>query len=321
MKKILLLLLVFSLLLVSGLAFGKVYKLAHPQTKAHPDHLAYQYFADKVKEYTKGSIDIKIYSDAVLGDVNSALAQGQQGVITFVHSGAANLEGLSKEYSVFGLPYVFDSREHFLKAMNGALGDHFKTVPEAFGLHGVMYLYAGSRNFYGKKPFKTPADLKGFKFRVQQSPVAVDMVKALGAVPTPMAYGEVFSALQQGVIDGAENNEPSYVSQGHYEVAKFFSYDEHQMVPDFLLVNLKQWQGFTQAERDAIDKAAVETQTKFLEFWDAAVKDSVDKAKAKGSTFVQVDKAAYQAAVKPLIDSAKQNPVLAGDIKLIEQAK
>lgn len=310
-----------SLSLISGLAFGKVYKLAHPQTKSHPDHLAYQYFAEKVKEYSKGSVEIKIYSDGVLGDVNSALTQSQQGVITFVHSGAANLEGLSKEYSVFGLPYVFDGRDHFLKAMNGALGDHFKTVPEAFGLHGIMYLYAGARNFYGKKPFKTPADLKGLKFRVQQSPVAIDAVKALGAVPTPMAYGEVFSALQQGVIDGAENNEPSYVSQGHFEVAKFYSYDEHQMVPDFLLINLKQWQSFSQADRDAIEKAATETQTKFLEFWDAAVKESVDKAKAKGAEFVQVDKAAYQAAVKPVIDKAKQDPILADDIKIIESSK
>ncbi len=298
-------------------------KLANALSTEHTGNIIYRYFAEKVMEYSDRKIKITIYPNGTLGTTKELLEQAQAGTIDFVHSGGAFLENFSSEYSVFGLPYIFDSKEHFIQAMNGPMGKMFQTtVPEKLGLHGVLYLYGGTRSFYTTKPVKTIDDLSGLKIRVQPSNVAIKMVEAIGAVPTPMAFGEVYSALQQGVLDGAENNPSSYISARHYEVAKYYIFDEHQSIPDFLLMNAKKWDSLAPEQQQIISRAALEAQNKALADWDKQQEEAIMKAKATGSNFIYPNKAPYQDKVQSMIaERKKSDPTVVKLLKWIDQAR
>ena len=331
MKKLILLFLGISLITLKALyARGSdvgddsiTFRLANALSTEHTGNIVYRYFAEKVSEYSNGKIKITIYPNGTLGTTKELLEQAQAGTLDFVHSGGAFLENFSQEYSVFGLPYIFDNKEHFIRVMNGPMGEMFQaSIPEKLGLHSILYLYGGTRSFYSTKPVNSIDDLSGLKIRVQPSNVAIAMVEAIGAVPTPMAFGEVYSALQQGVLDGAENNPTSYISARHYEVAKYYIFDEHQSVPDFLLVNAPKWASLNPEQREIISRAALEAQNKALADWDKQQEGAIQQAKASGSTFVYPDKSPYQVRVRSMIDERKKaDPTIARLLELVEQAR
>lgn len=298
-------------------------KLANELSLEHTGNIIYRYFADKVKEYSNGSITVTIYPNGTLGSTKEVLEQAQEGTIDFAHSGGAYLENFAPEYAVFGFPYIFDNKEHFSRVMSGDFGKKFQNeIPEKLGLHGILYLYAGTRSFYVDKPINSIDDLAGLKVRVQPSNIAIEMASALGVSPTPMAYAEVYSALQQGVLDGAENNPTSYISARHYEVAKYYVFDEHQSVPDFLLMNEAKWNSLTSEQQDIIAKAALEAQEKAFVDWDAQQEEAIQKAKKAGSVFTYPDKTPYKERVAKMIDERRNaDPTIAELLSLIDQAR
>ena len=237
-------------------------------------------------------------------------------------SNAAELEAFEPLYSVFNLPYIFKNEAHFYDVLTSDIGEEILNASKDKGFIGITYYDAGSRSFYAGKAIKTPDDLKGMKIRVQPSPTAVKMVELLGANPTPIAFGELYTALQQGVVDGAENNESALVDNRHGEVSKFYSYDRHTMIPDVLVMSTKDWDKLTPEQQQAIKKAARESMMLQKQLWAENTEKVIKEAKEKlGVTFVEdVDTAAFAEKVLPMHEeAAKASPQAADLIKRIKE--
>ncbi len=268
-------------------------------------------FADDVKTKTNGDVRIRIYPDAQLGNQRESMELMQNGALDIVKSNAAELEAFSPAYSVFNLPYLFRDKPHYEKIIYGDIGQEILDSSKDSGFVGLTYYDAGARSFYAKKPIRTPDDLKGLKIRVQPSPTAISMVKVLGGNPTPLAYGELYTALQQGVVDAAENNIPSYTLSRHSEVTKFFSLDEHTMVPDVLVMSTKSLDKLTPEQQEIVKQAAKDSAQTMAKLWEASEKEERAKVEKQGVEFITVDKVTFQDAVKPMYDDiAKSNPEL-----------
>nr|WP_222597969.1 TRAP transporter substrate-binding protein [Morganella morganii] len=286
-------------------------KLSHNQNRDHAVHKAMTQFADDVKTKTNGDVRIRIYPDAQLGNQRESMELMQNGALDIVKSNAAELEAFSPAYSVFNLPYLFRDKPHYEKIIYGDIGQEILDSSKDSGFVGLTYYDAGARSFYAKKPIRTPDDLKGLKIRVQPSPTAISMVKVLGGNPTPLAYGELYTALQQGVVDAAENNIPSYTLSRHSEVTKFFSLDEHTMVPDVLVMSTKSLDKLTPEQQEIVKQAAKDSAQTMAKLWEASEKEERAKVEKQGVEFITVDKVTFQDAVKPMYDDiAKSNPEL-----------
>ncbi|EGX8231381.1 TRAP transporter substrate-binding protein [Salmonella enterica subsp. enterica serovar Infantis] len=278
-------------------------KLSHNQDKSHAVHKAMSYLADKAKAYSDGELNIRIYPNATLGNERESLELMNSGALQMVKVNAASLESFAPEYSVFSLPFLFRDRDHYYNVLKSDLGKRILASSESKGFVGLTWYDGGARSFYAGKPITQPDDLAGMKIRVQQSPSAIAMVKALGGVPTPMAQGELYTALQQGVVDGGENNPVVYADMRHAEVAKFYSRDEHTMVPDVLVISTKVLNKLSDKERKALYKAADESMQQMKDvIWPAAEKEAYESMKAMNATVVDIDKSAFKQRVKPLFD-------------------
>ena len=269
----------------------RIIRIAHSQAETHPEHIGLLKFKEYVEEKLGDKYEVQIYPNELLGSQTKAIELTQTGAIDFVLVGTPNLENFAKVYEIFSMPYLFTSEEAYHAAMNDE--SYMKKIYESTddtGLRVVTWYNVGTRNFYAKKAIKTPDDLKGLKIRVQQSPASVNMANAFGAAASPMSFGEVYTAIQQGVIDGAENNELALTSNKHGEVAKYFSYNKHQMVPDVLVANLKFLNGLSKEDRAVFEKAAkISTQVE-QEEWDKQVKEAKEYAqKEMGVKFLDVD--------------------------------
>ncbi|ECW5064951.1 TRAP transporter substrate-binding protein, partial [Salmonella enterica subsp. enterica serovar Heidelberg] len=252
-------------------------KLSHNQDKSHAVHKAMSYLADKAKAYSDGELNIRIYPNATLGNERESLELMNSGALQMVKVNAASLESFAPEYSVFSLPFLFRDRDHYYNVLKSDLGKRILASSESKGFVGLTWYDGGARSFYAGKPITQPDDLAGMKIRVQQSPSAIAMVKALGGVPTPMAQGELYTALQQGVVDGGENNPVVYADMRHAEVAKFYSRDEHTMVPDVLVISTKVLNKLSDKERKALYKAADESMQQMKDvIWPAAEKEAYE---------------------------------------------
>lgn len=283
-------------------------KLSHNHPRTHPVHIAMQSFADRVKELTDGEIRIRLYPDASLGDQKDSLEQVQNGAIALAKSNAAELEAFHDIYGAYNYPYLFENRDHYYRVMLGDIGDQILKSSQDKGFIGIAYYDAGARSFYAKKPINSASDLIGMKIRVQPSPTAVKMTNLLGAVPTPLAYGELYTALQQGVVDGAENNSTALTLSRHGEVAKYYSLDEHTMIPDILVMSTKVWNELTEKQRESIQIAAKESTLKMKDLWTDSIDVEEEKARNDmGVTFIEVDKKSFQEAVSPMYDELKTN--------------
>ena len=233
-------------------------------------------FKEVVEEKLGDKYEVQIYPNELLGGQTKAIELTQTGAIDFVVAGTPNLEIFADVYEVFSMPYLFTSEEAYFASMNDT--DYMEKVYESTddtGLRVMTWFNVGSRNFYAKKPINTPDDLKGLKMRVQQSPASVKMANAFGAAASPMSFGEVYTAIQQGVIDGAENNELALTENKHGEVAKYYSYTMHQIIPDVLIANLKFLNGLSDEEKEIFYDAAQQATETEMEAWDS----QVEKAK------------------------------------------
>ena len=274
----------------------RIIRIAHSQAETHPEHIGLLKFKKYVEEKLGDKYEVQIFPNELLGSQTKAIELTQTGAIDFVLAGTPNLENFAKVYEIFSMPYLFTSEEAYHAAMNDSA--YMKKIYESTdetGLRVVTWYNVGTRNFYAKKAINTPDDLKGLKIRVQQSPASVNMANAFGAAASPMSFGEVYTAIQQGVIDGAENNELALTSNKHGEVAKYFSYNKHQMVPDVLVANLKFLDGLSADERKVFEDAAkLSTQVEEKE-WNKQVKEAKEYAqKEMGVKFINVDVQAFR---------------------------
>lgn len=303
----------FSLLLVgllctfmlsgcSSVGNGKrIVRIAHSQSEKHPEHLGLLAFKEYVESHTD-KYEIQIFPNELLGGQKKAIELTQTGAIDFVLVGCPNVETVAGVYEVFSMPYLFASKKAYFDTMNDEeyMKKIYSSTDEA-GFRVVAWYNAGLRSFYAKKKIETPDDMKGLKLRVQQSPASIAMVNAFGAAATPMAFGEVYTAIQQGVIDGAENNELAITNNKHGEVANFYSYTNHQMIPDVLMANLKFLQSLTPEEAEIFQTAAKISTEVELKEWDIQVEEAKKFAReSMGVTFLDVDMAPFREKVMDL---------------------
>ena len=291
-----------------GNATQQVLKLGHGLDTTHPVHLAMERMKTRLEELSGGGMTIDIYPSSVLGSEVQCIEQLQNGSLAMTKTSAAAMENFIPTMSVFGLPYIFRDSAHYWAVLNGEIGQQLLEKGEAKYLRGLCYYDAGSRNFYTKEhPIRTPDDLNGLKIRVMNSATAIDMVKAMGGSPTPIAWGELYSALAQGTVDGAENNPPSFSSNKHYEICKHFTLDGHTRIPDMLLISTKVWSKLSPQAQQWITQAATESSDYQRELWKKKTTESLELAKAEGVTIYEVDTAAFAAKVAPMHD-AVENP-------------
>lgn len=283
-----------------------VLRLADNHNEGYPTVKGDRKFAELVEERTDGKIKIEVYPGGQLGDEKSVIEQVQFGAIDFTRTSISPLTEFNKDLSVLMLPYLYRDRDHMFKVLDGEVGDKFLKSLEDNDMLGLCWFDGGSRNFYNaKKEVKTVEDMKGLKIRVQQSKLMMDLVTAVGASPTPMTFGEVYSALQTGVIDGAENNWPSYLSTSHYEVAKYFTVDEHTRVPEMIVVSKMTYDKIPDEYKPIIEEAAKEAALYQREEWEKAAKEAEEKVVENGNVITRIDEEArkgFQDAVKPLYE-------------------
>lgn len=256
----------------------RIIRVSHAQSETHPEHLGLLAFKEYVEEKLGDKYEVQIFPNELLGSAQKAIELTQTGAIDFVVAGTANLETFADVYEIFSMPYLFDSEEVYKSVMQDTeyMENVYASTDEA-GFRVVTWYNAGTRNFYGKSPIRTPEDLKGKKIRVQQSPASVEMVKAFGAAAAPMGFGEVYTAIQQGVIDGAENNELALTNNKHGEVAKYYSYNKHQMVPDMLVANLKFLNSLSPEDYQVFKEAAALSTEVEMEEWDKSIEEAKNR--------------------------------------------
>lgn len=286
----------------------RIIRVSHAQSETHPEHLGLLAFKEYVEEKLGDKYEVQIFPNELLGSAQKAIELTQTGAIDFVVAGTANLETFADVYEIFSMPYLFDSEEVYKSVMQDMeyMENVYASTDEA-GFRVVTWYNAGTRNFYGKSPIRTPEDLKGKKIRVQQSPASVEMVKAFGAAAAPMGFGEVYTAIQQGVIDGAENNELALTNNKHGEVAKYYSYNKHQMVPDMLVANLKFLNSLSPEDYQVFKEAAALSTEVEMEEWDKSIEEAKKIATDEmGVEFIDVDVEAFKEKVLPLHESMLQ---------------
>ncbi|RWP09983.1 TRAP transporter substrate-binding protein [Mesorhizobium sp.] len=289
----------------------------HPD--GYPTVEAVKYFGELVKERTAGRYAVELYHSAQLGEEKDTIEQVRTGVIDLNRISMAPFNGLIPETTVPSLPYIFRSEDHMHKVMDGAVGDQIAAAFEQVGLVLLAFYDSGARSFYNsKKPINSLADLSGMKFRVIQSDIFVDMVAALGANATPMPYGEVYSAIETGVIDGAENNFPSYDTAKHAEVAKFYSLDEHTMVPEAFVMAKSSWDKLTPEDQAIFKAVAKESVARQRELWTAKVKESRAKVEAAGSQITTPDKQPFIDAMGPVYEKHVKDDKLKAMVEAIK---
>ncbi|MGI6454588.1 MAG: TRAP transporter substrate-binding protein [bacterium] len=297
----------------------KVIKLAHGLEPDHSVHQAMVFFGKRLAEMSEGTFRVDIYPSEQLGSERECIELLQIGSLGMTKVSTSPLEGFVPIYKVLSLPYLFRDEEHRFQVLESEIGERFLTAAEEFGLRGLCFYDAGSRSFYTKnRPILKPEDLQGQKIRTQESATAIAMVLAMGGAPTPISWGELYSALQQGIVDGAENNPPSFQLSKHYEQAKYYSLDEHTAVPDVLLMSKSQWDKYTPEEQEMILAAARESADYQKKLWKESTRQALEEVAQAGVEIHYPDKAPFQEAVQGLYETFADQP----DIReMIERIK
>jgi len=270
-------------------------KLAHALPTQHPVHAGMVHFGERLQDLSGGRLQLDIFANGQLGNETQNIEQLQSGTLDFAKASAAPLGSFVSVIKVFSLPYLFRDREHYWSVLDSSIGEDLLSAiatndgGRPSGLRGLTYYDSGSRNFYGIAAIREPADLQGLKIRVMNDPVAMDMVSALGGAPTPIAFGELYTALQQGVVDGAENNPPSFISSRHYEICKHFTFDHHSRIPDVLLMSADTWSALSPTEQEWVTRAARESSQFQRKAWTRAVEESIATMTEKGVTIYEAD--------------------------------
>lgn len=288
----------------------KVLKLAHSLDTQHPVHKALEFMAKRLETLSGGQMHVDIYPAEQLGSEREMMELLQIGSLAMTKVSSSPMEGFVPAMKVFSLPYVFRDEDHFWQVLTGKIGRDLLLAGQSVHLRGLAYYDAGSRSFYSvHKEIRVPSDLKGMKIRVQQSQTAMQMVGALGGSPTPISWGELYTALQQGVVDGAENNLPSFYSSKHYEVAKFFTLDQHTRVPDMLIISQYIWDHLSEQEQKWLQQAVDESVTFQRALWKKATDDALSKVQGAGVKIIYPDKKLFESKVQAMHNELKGSEV------------
>lgn len=284
-------------------------KLGHSLDISHPVHKGITDFAQRLEDKSGGTLTVRIYPNGQLGGERELLELLQIGSLSMTKVSAAVMENFAPNYRVLGLPYLFQDSDHLFRVLEGPIGESLLAQGEKYRLRGLCFYDAGARSFYTKDtPIRTPQDLQGLKLRVMKSKTASDMVNALGGSPTPISFGELYTALQQGVVDGAENNPPSFYSARHYEVCNYYSLDEHTAVPDVLLISTSWWDRLTSEQQKWVREAARESVEYQRQVWAESVEESLRVVQEAGVEIIYPDKELFSREVQPLYEDYRDEP-------------
>ncbi|WP_240511999.1 TRAP transporter substrate-binding protein [Paludifilum halophilum] len=282
--------------------------LAHIHGEASPVYGSLEEFGEDLERRSEGKINVDIYGEAVLGDERVMLELVKTGVIDMAKVNGGVLESFSSDFSVFSLPYVFKDDEHYRRVMqSGTVQDLYKDLQNV-GLMGITHYNAGTRSFYTKNtPINHPDDLRGLKIRVMNNTTSIETMELLGASPTPLPPSEVYTGLQQGIIDGAESSPIALTDANHGEVAKTFSFDEHTRIPDFLVMNADTWNRLSEEEKQMIQKSARKSTKYHAEKWEKLLQRSMEESKKElGVRFYHPEQEPFRKKVEPLIQEARR---------------
>lgn len=283
-------------------------KLGHNMAEDHAVHIAMTSFADAVKEQSGGTVNITIVPNGTLGSETDMISQIQNGALDMAKVSASTLGNFNSTYNAYSVPYVFNDKDHYYKTMDSEVSQNIFDSTEADGFVGLTWLDSGSRSFYTvSTPIRTPADLKGLKIRTMDSQMAIDMMSALGGSATVLAYGDIYTGLQQGVIDGAENNVTAL--RDHGEVAHYYSFDEHTRIPDVVVISAKVWNELSDGQREIVKSCAKAATEQYKTLWADFENEVLEKATNDfGVELVRdVDIAAFQEAVQPIYENLKNS--------------
>ncbi|WP_226789915.1 TRAP transporter substrate-binding protein [Flagellimonas hadalis] len=300
----------------------RVIKLAHGLDVNHSVHKAMLKMSEDLEKLSGGKMKIKIYPNQQLGSERESLELLQIGSLDMTKVSVGVLENFAPDMKVFGIPFLFRDKQHSFSVLDGPIGKKLLEEGEKFWLKGLCYYDAGSRSFYTKdKQVTTPDDLKGLKIRVMESATAMDMVRSLGGAPTPISWGELYTSLQQGVVDGAENNPPSFYLSRHYEVCKYYTINEHTMLPDALLVSTHLWNKLSEQEQEWLQEAADNSVAYQRELWAISERKALEEVEKAGVEVIYPDKAPFEEAVQGIYDQYKGDRVMSTLIEQIQQTK
>lgn len=305
MKKIFVYVLLASLVFSLGAQAAEItLRLADNQPEGYPTVVGAKEFARLVEKRTDGRIKIEVYAGGILGDESSTIEQVQFGAIDFVRTSITPMANFEPAMNVLSLPYLYPSEEYMFQVLQGEIGESVLDGLKDAGIVGLTWYDSGARSFYiADKKVTSPEDLKGLRIRVQESQLMMDMVEALGASPTPISWGEVYSALQTGVVDAAENNYPGWYYNSHHEVAPNFVEDEHNRIPELIIMSKITWDSLSEEDQKIIKQAAVESTEVQREAWDARTEEAKRRAVEEGAnitTLTAEQKQAFQDAVMNL---------------------
>lgn len=297
----------------------KVLRLAHGLDVTHPVHKGMEYMAEVLKRESGGKLQMAIYPSGQLGAERECLELLQIGSLDLTKVSAAVMENFAPNYQVLSLPYIFRNRNHAYSVLDGNVGQQLLDEGEQYRLKGLCFYDAGSRSFYTKdRPINAPEDLRGLKIRVQKSKTAVDMIEKLGGSPTPISWGELYTALQQGVVDGAENNPPSFFFSRHYEVCKFYTINEHTSVPDVLVVGMATWKRLSKQEQSWLKSAAMKSTKYQRKLWQESEKECLAEVQKAGVEIIYPPKEPFADKVRSMYDEYNQQAHLANLIQRIQ---
>lgn len=283
-------------------------KLAHGLDINHPVHQGMEYMGELVREKSGGRMNIEIYPSGQLGSERQCLELLQIGSLGMTKVSASVMENFAPNLKVFSLPYIFRDKAHAFAVLDGPIGKDLLVQSDQFWLRGLTYFDAGYRSFYTKnKPINAPSDLKGLKIRVQESQTSMNMIRAMGGSPTPISWGELYTALQQGVVDGAENNPPSFYLSRHYEVCKYYTLNEHTSVPDILVIGTVAWNRLTPQEQQWLQEAADEATDYQRKLWAEAEAEALTEVKKAGVEVTYPAKEPFAKGVQSLYESYKSD--------------
>jgi tripartite ATP-independent transporter DctP family solute receptor len=315
-------------LVLTGLALGagpaaqaREFRAADNQVETYPTVQALQFMSRLVAERTQDRHGVKVFASSQLGEEKDTIEQTRAGAIDINRTNVAPLAGLAPPLSVLVLPFLFRSGDHLRRVLDGPIGDELLGSLEPHGLVGLAFYDSGARSIYNSvRPIRRVADMKGLRIRVQQSDMAIAMIRALGAEPVPLPYGQVTPALATHLIDGAENNWPSYVSTTHFNLARFITLTEHTMGPEILVMSKKAWDSLDTADQAVIRQAARESSAFMHDLWTAWEARARKQAMDAGNTVVEdVDRAEFQAATAGVLDRTMQDPDLRSLVERIRQ--
>lgn len=310
-----------ALAITSSIAVARDFRSSDNQPTDYPTVEAVREMGKALKSQSSGKLGIKVYPNAVLGAERDTIEQLKIGGLDMMRINAAVLNNIVPETIAISLPFVFQSTEHMRQTLDGSVGQDILDAMAKQGMIGLAFYDSGARSIYtAKRPVKTLADLKGMKVRVQQSDLFVAMVEAMGANPTPMPYGEVYTALKTGIVDGAENNWPSYESSRHFEAAKYYNVTEHSMVPEVLVFSKKVWDTLSKEDQALIRKTAKESVVVMRKLWDEREAKSRKVAEAGGTQVITIaDKKPFVDAMAPVYSKFANTPSLTNLVKRIRE--